>query len=121
MSESSPAIVSKQEGDLTVVRFAASTVKANEYTIRASQELVRLAQETGEKVLFTLENVQFMSSFAIAALVSFNRTLRERGCELKVCCVPPEIRKVFKATQIDRTLELFDSREKALAAFGPNT
>ncbi len=51
-----------------------------------------------------LEEVLFIDSSALAALVGLYRRCREAGCELRIINVQDPIRLILEITQLDRVL-----------------
>lgn len=117
MSDASHIIQWNREGDVTVARFRARSVTEEQLLEQAFQDMKSLAEAGGSKVLFSLGNVDAISSRALAALVWLNRELRARNGQLKVCDVEPMVLHVFALTRLDRVLDLCASKEDGLAAF----
>lgn len=117
MSDSPNAIAWERKDDVIVVRFTRDQVKGDEYTIRASDELKKLALDVGGKVVFSLSNVRFLSSAGIAALILFNKLVRLVRGQLKFCEIQPLIRQVFTAGGFEKAFDIHETMEEAIDAF----
>jgi anti-anti-sigma factor len=76
-----------------------------------------LAKTEESNVLLHFGRVTFMSSSALGMLLRVNKKCKEYKVMLKLCNVAPDIRKVFKITNLDKVLELHDDPAQALEAF----
>ncbi|MCU0568150.1 MAG: STAS domain-containing protein [Oculatellaceae cyanobacterium Prado106] len=67
---------------------------------------------TGARViLIDLQNVTFMDSSGLAALVTAFKTVRSAGGKLCVCSVNQQVRMLFELTSMDRLFEIFADRD----------
>jgi anti-sigma B factor antagonist len=61
-------------------------------------------------VLVDMENVRFIDSAGLMALVSAMSLAQRLNRRFSLCGVSPSIRIIFEITQLDRVFELFESR-----------
>jgi anti-sigma B factor antagonist len=77
------------------------------------------AVAAGHKVILVdLQDVTFMDSSGLAALVLALKTVRSDGGKLCVCSVNDQVRMLFELTSMTRVFEMFESREAFNQAFG---
>ena len=82
------------------------------------RELVELLEKTEEKhVLLHFGRVAFMSSSALGMLVKLHKKCKEYEISLKLCNIAPEIREVFKITNLDKVFDIHADIGDALEAF----
>ncbi|MEW6356587.1 MAG: STAS domain-containing protein [Planctomycetota bacterium] len=117
MTENQGAVSWERIGDVTVMRFNVSRVTDIEFAKQASAELDDFTKQIGGKVIFSLKNVDFLSSVGVSILVEFNLKLRTRGGQLKVCDIQPLVWDIFRSIELQRAIDLFQSRSDAMTAF----
>jgi anti-sigma B factor antagonist len=69
------------------------------------------------KLLLDLGNVRFLSSNALAILVSLRKKVEAAGGRLRLCGLDPDLVDLFRITNLDRLFEVFGSRQEALQGF----
>src|SRR4051812_38734610 len=70
-----------------------------------------------ERMLLDLGSVRFLSSNALAILVSFQKKVDAAGGRLRLCRLDPDLLNLLRITKVDRLFEVFDSRQEALRGF----
>lgn len=60
--------------------------------------------------LVDMQGVEFLDSAGLMALVSAFRLAQSRGKRFSLCSLKPSVRIIFELTQVERVLEIFDSR-----------
>src|SRR3989304_7108896 len=73
-----------------------------------------LAAEGVLLIVVDLQEVDFMDSSGLSALVSGLRALRERDGSLHLCRPQPQPLTALKLTMLDRVFPIFATREEAL-------
>ncbi|MCT7985130.1 STAS domain-containing protein [Laspinema sp. A4] len=68
-------------------------------------------------VLVDMENVNFLDSAGLMALVSAMSLAHRLNRRFSLCGVSPSIRIIFEITQLDRVFELFETRAEFEAVF----
>lgn len=76
--------------------------------------LQELAAEGVVLIVVDLEEVDFMDSSGLSALVSGLRALRERDGSLHLCRPQPQPLTALKLTMLDRVFPIFDTPQEAL-------
>jgi anti-sigma B factor antagonist len=80
-----------------------------------SQELrenITHLQESGAKiVLVDCQDVTFMDSSALGALVLAFKTLRAADTKLVLCSINEQVRILFELTGMDKVFEIFPSQD----------
>jgi anti-sigma B factor antagonist len=69
------------------------------------------------KVVFDLEQVQFVDSSGLGALLSCLRQLTTAGGELKLCGMSTPVRNLFELVRMDRIFAIFSTQAEAINAF----
>lgn len=66
------------------------------------------------RLVVDLSRTTFLDSSALGVLVGALKRMRERDGTLHIVVPPPEIRRVFEITNLDRVFDLHDSLASAL-------
>lgn len=76
------------------------------------QEIQSIIEEGVKTVLIDLQEVVFMDSSGLAAIVLAMKMLKEVEGKLFVCSVNEQIKMLFELTRIDMVLDIFISQEE---------
>lgn len=81
-----------------------------------SQEL-QAAVETSKRspLLVNMENVEFIDSAGLMALIDAFRFAKDLDCKLGICSVAAPVKMVFELTQLDNVFNIFESQDSYLA------
>src|SRR6202140_3767933 len=105
---------SRPVGDVLVIQCHGRIVSGNEvYTLHA---LVGDSFAKYGDVVLHLEQVEFVDSSGLGALVRLMQTGRSKGGDLKLSAVPTRIRKTLEMTGLLAQFETYDSVEEAITA-----
>ena len=74
------------------------------------QEVSQLVDTGVDIVLIDFQDVTFMDSSGLGALVLALKTVRAAGSKLYICSVNEQIKMLFELTSMDRVFEIFSSR-----------
>jgi anti-sigma B factor antagonist len=69
------------------------------------------------KMIIDLGAVQYLSSAVLRQFIALYKAIKEEKGDLKFCRVNPEIREVFKITQLDKMIEIKEDLDTAISAF----
>lgn len=81
--------------------------KANEFR----QEINESIQGNVEIILINFQDVTFMDSSGLGALVLALKSTRSSGTKLVVCSLNEQIRMLFELTSMDRVFEILPDRQ----------
>jgi anti-anti-sigma factor len=105
---------SRPVGDVLIVQCHGRIVAGNEvFTLHA--QVGDSVAKYGDVVL-QLNDVEFIDSSGLGALVRLIQAARSKGGDVKLCGVPPKIRKTMEMTHIYSQFESYDSLEEAITA-----
>ncbi len=106
-------IESETLGSVVVAKVRALTLEtANVGAFRSAVEPVI---ETSDSVILDLSEVTFMDSTGLGAMLSCLRQINGKGGSLRVCCLKPEVQRLFDLVMMDRVFDVHPSLEAALA------
>jgi anti-sigma B factor antagonist len=103
---------------VTVVHFVDARIVSDETIAEVGHQLTNLVDVDGlTHILINFENVQFLSSNALAKLLALDKKVKARKGKLKLCGLKPIHLEVFKVTKLDNILEIHEDELTALARF----
>jgi anti-sigma B factor antagonist len=105
---------SRPVGDVVIVQCHGRIVAGNEVFTLHSQ--VGDSIEKHGDVVLQLDQVEFVDSSGLGALVRLMQAARSKGGDLKLSGVPPNIRKMLQLTSLLSQFETYDSVEEAITA-----
>ena len=105
----------RQVGRVTVVRCHGKIVSGSE-TDSLHTHVTYLLRDR-RSILLHLGDVAFIDSSGLGTIVRALANTRQVRGDLKLCNVPPHVRRVLDVTCLSKMFELHDSEENALAAF----
>ncbi|ARV61288.1 sulfate transporter [Nostocales cyanobacterium HT-58-2] len=76
------------------------------------QEINDIATTEFDIVLIDLQDVKFIDSSGLGALVSVAKSVRNAGRKLYVCSINDQVKMLFELTKMDRIFEKFADQEE---------
>ncbi len=105
---------SRPVGEVFVVQCIGKLISGNEVFTLHSQ--VGDAIEKYGDVVLQLDRVEFLDSSGLGALVRLMQAARAKSGDVKLCGMPPKIRKVLELTHLLKQFEVYESLEEAVTA-----
>lgn len=68
--------------------------------------------------LVDMSKVEFLDSAGLMTLASAFRSAQNVGKRLSICSIPPSVRIIFELTQLDRVLDIYETREDFTQSLG---
>jgi anti-sigma B factor antagonist len=110
-------IKTRSVGDVTVLDLSGSIV-AGLGLERLRPQIEKLAAEERLNVVLNAKEVSIIDSAGVGELVAGFSLLKKKGGSLKVANPSKIVREVLQIARIPKIIEVFDTEEAALAAFG---
>src|SRR3984893_5578195 len=105
-------------GDVTMVNFTDRKILDEQNIQVIGEQLFSLVDEAGRrKVLLNFGNVEYLSSAALAKLITLNKKLQQAGGRLILCNIDPQIYEVFEITKLNKLFNINLGEQEALQAF----
>ncbi len=111
-------ISERRIGDVTILDLRGRLV-FDEGDISCAERIDRLIREERIQIVVNLQDVSYIDSAGVGALVSKYVTLRKRGGNLKLMCLSERVRHVLSIAQLFGVFESFESEELAIRSFAP--
>ena len=114
MSLDSAYYRSAQTDGVTII-----TILDPEFLCDEREQLYSLADSLGsdaepKDVVLNLENVRVFKSIMLGVMINFQKRLKDKGKALKLCCVDPDVLRVFKLTKMDQIFDIQPSEHVAI-------
>ncbi len=83
------------------------------------EESIKDAIEEGDRaVVLDMENLTYISSAGLRAILMTAKTLQNRNAKFLLCSLSKSIREVFEVSGFDKIINIQPDRAQALAAIG---
>ncbi|HEV3263681.1 MAG TPA: STAS domain-containing protein [Gemmataceae bacterium] len=105
-------------GDVTVVNFTDRKILDEQNIQVIGEQLFSLVDEAGRrKILLNFGNVEYLSSAALAKLITLNKKVQQTGGRLILCNIDTQIYEVFEITKLNKLFNIYPGEQEALQAF----
>jgi anti-sigma B factor antagonist len=78
------------------------------------RELFDTIADGAGTVIVDMATTTFIDSLTLGILLGAARRLQQRGGELRIACVDPNIKRIFEITLLDRVFAIYPSLDTAL-------
>ncbi len=70
-----------------------------------------VTSSTKSSLLVDMQEVEFIDSAGLMALIKGFHLARDLDCVLSICSVAPSVRMIFELTQLDKVFDIFDNQD----------
>lgn len=102
----------EQSGSFTVITVGYDTIDTT--TIRQFRRDLEDGLAGQPLLLVDLTNVRFIDSSGLGALLSAQRKLAERGGDLRLCSLTPQVRTLFELVRLYLVFDITNTRVEAM-------
>lgn len=118
MATKDSRLVVTQEGEVTKVEFLDRNILEEASIQQIGEEIAALIDASGDpRILISFEKVEHLSSAALGTLITLNNKVRQKGGQLRLSNIDPQIYEVFKITKLNKLFQIYADNAKALASF----
>ena len=103
-------LIHAQHGEYLVVTVNAARIDAG--AALEFKDSMDAIDESNSKILLNLEQVEFIDSSGLGAVVSVMKQLG-RGRKMDLCALSPTVEKVFRLTRMDSIFSIYATLEQA--------
>ncbi len=104
----------REEGKVVVVELLSELDRLSVLSIK-TQLRVLVTKKKKNKFIINFNKIDHINSTIIGALVGIQHLVRERGGDLVLCDVKPNIRRTFDLIGASKILNIHDTEEEALS------
>jgi anti-anti-sigma factor len=76
------------------------------------REVSEIVEMGADIVLVDFQDVTFMNSSGLGALVSILKVVRSAGAELFICSLSEQVKMIFQLTKMDRVFKIFANQDE---------
>jgi anti-anti-sigma factor len=106
------------QGDIAIVTILESRILDENNINEIGKALMELVtKQYMVKMIIDMGEVKYLSSAVLRQFIALYKAIKNEKGDLKMCRVNPEVREVFKITQLDKMIEIKDDLESAVNAF----
>jgi len=87
----------------------------------AKEIIARLFRNKLYKIIFNLEDINYIASSGWAVFLSNLEVARQAGGDIKLAAMPQQVRFVFDALELNNVIEYYETVDDAVNAFLKNT
>ncbi len=109
-------ISERQCGDVTILDLHGRLV-LDEGDTSCVERIEALVQQNRVRIILNLEDVTYIDSAGVGAIVSKYVTLRKRGGDLKLLRLSHRVRRVISIARLLAVFEAFESEDLAIKSF----
>ncbi len=108
----------KKLDEITRIEFIDRNI-LDEGNIQAIGEEITdlIDHEPSPKLLISFANVDHLSSSALGTLITISRRVKNRGGELRLSDIDPQIYDVFVITRLNKIFDIHETSEDAIKSF----
>ncbi len=113
-----PSLVTQKRDNVLIVYFNDARILDATEIDQVKRDLVGLiAKAEDGKMLLNFQDVRFMSSSMLGALVTVSKKCKAAEVKLKLSNIAADLKEIFTMTRLDKLFEFHDDETDALAAF----
>lgn len=108
----------RRQDDVTHVEFIDRNILDEANIQLIGEEIAGLVEaQPKPKLLINFTNVDHLSSAALGTLITINNKVRNRGGQLRLANIDPQIYEVFVITRLNKIFNIHESADDAVKSF----
>jgi anti-sigma B factor antagonist len=108
----------QRDREITRIEFLDRNILEEASIQQIGDEISHIIEQSAvPKLLLSFENVEHLSSAALGTLITVNNKIRQKGGQLRLSNIDPQIYEVFVITKLNKLFQIYDNAEKAAASF----
>ncbi|MFW5681436.1 MAG: STAS domain-containing protein [Phycisphaeraceae bacterium] len=118
MASKDSRLVISEEGDVTKIEFVDRNILEEANIQQIGDEISQIIEQQDDpKLLINFEHVEHLSSAALGTLITINNKVRQKGGQLRLSNIDPQIYEVFVITKLNKLFQIHSDNQAALASF----
>lgn len=106
-----------ERNGIKIATFASLSRFTSAVTEEVKNELKPVLSNPGTKLIFNLENIDFIDSSGIGCIISLVKTAKSNDSGIKICNLSREVASVFELLHLQMILEIGKDVESCMASF----
>jgi anti-sigma B factor antagonist len=118
MATKGSRLLVQAEGQITRIGFVDRNILEEASIQQIGDEVTEIIdQAPNPKILISFENVEHLSSAALGTLITINNKVRQKGGQLRLSNIDPQIYEVFVITKLNKLFQIFEDSQQAVKSF----
>ncbi len=118
MASSESRLRVRKEDGITQVEFVDRNILDEANIQRIGEEIGEIIDSDAEpKLLISFSNVDHLSSAALGTLITIHNRLKQKGGQLRLANIDPQIYEVFMITKLNKLFDIHETRDGAIESF----
>jgi len=118
MSSQDSRLVIETEAEITRVGFLDRNILEEASIQQIGDEIGDLIDASSNpRILLNFDNVEHLSSAALGTLITINNKVKQKGGQLRLANIDPQIYEVFVITKLNKLFQIHEDSQGALASF----
>lgn len=118
MAAKESRLLIQRDQEITRIEFLDRNILEEANIQQIGDEIAQIIdQSANPKILISFENVEHLSSAALGTLITVNNKVRQKGGQLRLSNIDPQIYEVFVITKLNKLFQIYDDAEKAARSF----
>lgn len=118
MASSESRLRVRKEDSITRVEFVDRNILDEANIQRIGEEISEIIDgDPQPKLLISFTNVDHLSSAALGTLITIHNRLKQKGGQLRLANIDPQIYEVFMITKLNKLFDIHETSEDALESF----
>lgn len=118
MASKDSRLVISEEGNVTKIEFVDRNILEEANIQQIGDEISQIIEQQDDpKLLINFEHVEHLSSAALGTLITINNKVRQKGGQLRLSNIDPQIYEVFVITKLNKLFQIHSDNQAALASF----
>ncbi len=118
MASSESRLRVRKEDGITQVEFVDRNILDEANIQRIGEEISEIIDGDAQpKLLISFSNVDHLSSAALGTLITIHNRLKQKGGQLRLANIDPQIYEVFMITKLNKLFDIHESRDEAMESF----
>jgi len=117
MAQTNEIVHVTEHKGVKLVRLRSGAIREEREADTLGRELLALAEEPGQRIVLSFLGVEYLTSLVLGKLIQVHKQLAESGGEIRLADIHPQIREVFRITNLESLFKIHEHEREALARF----
>lgn len=108
----------RKADDVYQIEFVDRNILDEANIQQIGDEITQIIDQSDQPhLLISFSNVDHLSSAALGTLITIHNRVREKGGQLRLADIDPQIYEVFVITKLNKLFQIHDDIERAMKSF----
>ncbi|HOK40721.1 MAG TPA: STAS domain-containing protein [bacterium] len=82
-----------------------------------NKEIEKIIEQKKDKILFNLEQTNFIDSTGLALMISTVKQLQNSNGQVKFCGINQNVKQLLDVTRLNQYFDIYDNEQEAIETF----